>query len=282
MVYTSKRALLQLTAAWKGERDESGRPRVADTVLRQLRHVSAEHAWQTLDEGGYPYQFAGRWERTNPTRALVGRAVTARFLPYRPDLDAVAEAAGRRRGQAPGTQQNAWVVDSLNEGDVMVADIFGKVLEGTVIGDILGSSIAAKTGAGAVIDGGVRDLRGLRRLGDATFFYRDTDPTPIKGVVLAGINVAVRIGSVTCLPGDIVLGTESGVTFIPPQFAQLIADKAEEIALRDQFGKLQVREGRYTATEIDVQVWSGQIAADFAEWRGCISEDDGIRRPRNL
>jgi 4-hydroxy-4-methyl-2-oxoglutarate aldolase len=263
----SRDELVRLTSSWTGERDQSGRPRVADSVLEQLRTITAEHAWHVLDESGYPYQFTGGWRSTNENRNLVGRAVTAQFLPYRRDFNEVVEAQGRSAGYAVGTQQNTWVVDSLQPNDVMVVDIFGKVLEGTVIGDNLGTSIAARTGAGAVIDGGVRDLNGLRKLDDASFFYRDTDPTPIKNVVLAGTNLAVRIGGVTVLPGDVVLGTESGVTFIPPQFAEEIVRAATEIGSRDEFGKQRLAEGRYTTAEIDSPTWSASIEADFAVWR---------------
>lgn len=266
MIELTPSQMRELTPEWTGERDENGRPMVRDSVLERLRGATAEHIWQVLDANGYMYQFSGGWQRTND-HPLVGRAVTAQFLPIRPDLDAVTESQGRKYGHAPGTQQNAWVVDMLGAGDVMVVDIFGKVLEGTVIGDILGSSVAARTGAGAVIDGGVRDLRGLRRLETATFLYRETDPTPIKDVLLAGVNVPVRIGLVTCVPGDVVVGSESGVTFIPAHLAEAVADAADEIDYRDTFGKQRIAEGVYTASEVDIPVWEGDLAVDYEEWK---------------
>lgn len=259
--------MINLTAAWQGARDASGRPRVADSILDRLRSITSEQAWHVLDQHGYPYQFVGGWKTTHPDRALVGRAVTSQYLPFRPDFDAAVAVEGAESGHAKAATQNTWVVDSLVDGDVMVADIFGKIVEGTVIGDNLGTAIAVRTKAGAVIDGSVRDLAGLRQLENVNFYYRDTDPTPIKGVVLAGINIPVRIGGVTVLPGDVVLGTSSGVTFIPPHLAEEIADVAEDIQPRDVFGKQRIAEGRYSTENIDVDVWEAPIEADYQAWK---------------
>jgi regulator of RNase E activity RraA len=265
-VQPTRHELIELTAAWQGDRFEDGRPRVSDSVLSRLSTAKSEHAWHVLDAGGYPYQFAGGWKCTRPDTNLVGRAVTSQFLPVRPDYDAAVVAAGLREGHVAGDRQNTWVVESLVQGDVMVTDIFGKIIEGTVIGDNLGTAVAVRTGVGAVIDGGVRDLDGLTRLQNAAFYYRDTDPTPIRNVVLAGLNIPVRIGGVTVLPGDVVLGTPSGVTFIPPQFAEEIAQAAEAIELRDAFGKEMLARGTYTTADIDVPVWPQAIADHFGQW----------------
>ena len=265
-IQPSSQELIDLTAAWDGERTSEGRPRVPDSVLARLASARAEHAWHVLDASGYPYQFVGGWKTTRPGRTLVGRAVTSQFLPYRADYDASVVTAGLREGHEQGDRQNTWIIESLEKGDVMVTDIFGKVVEGTVIGDNLGTAIASRTGAGAVIDGGVRDLDGLTQLEDANFFYRDTDPTPIKNVVLAGINIPIRIAGVTVLPGDVVFGTSSGVTFIPPQFAESIAAAAEDIERRDVFGKYMIANRTYTTADIDVLEWPTPIEEHFQTW----------------
>jgi len=152
-------------------------------------------------------------------------------------------------------------------GDVMVVDIFGKVKEGTVVGDNLGTAVATRTRAGAVIDGGIRDLAGLVTLDDVNFYVRGFDPTAIADVTLIGLNTPVRIGGVTVLPGDVVLGTPTGVTFVPPHLVVEVVERSEEIRVRDEFGKLRLAEGRYTSGEIDVPAWRADIEADFAFWR---------------
>lgn len=259
--------LIALTSRWKGDRFPGGRPRVPDEVLTRLARARAEHAWQVLDQEGYPRQFAGQWRETHPGTTIVGRAVTSQFLPHRPDFDAAVVAAGAQEGHLEADRQNSWVVDSLTDGDVMVTDIFGKVVEGTVVGDNLGTAVAARTKRGAVIDGGVRDLQGLQELEGVNFYFRDSDPTPIKNVVLAGINTPILIGGVTVLPGDVVLGTPNGVTFIPPHLAEDVCAVSEETHQRDIFGKLRLTENTYSSADIDVS-WADHIEADYLEWSG--------------
>ncbi|MCI2416029.1 hypothetical protein MOQ72_01210 [Saccharopolyspora sp. K220] len=259
--------LISLTAAWSGERFADGRPRVPDDVLARLRAATTEEAWSTLRQEGFDRQFAGGWRETHPGAVLVGRAVTAQFLPHRPDYDAAVVAAGAEIGFTAGDRQNSWIIESLQTGDVMVTNIFGKVKDGTVIGDNLGTAVATRTGVGAVIDGGIRDLQGLTQLAGVNFLFRDADPTAIRDVTLAGLNVAIRIGSATVLPGDVVLGTPTGVIFIPPQLAERVAEKSEDTRIRDVFGKLRLAERAYTSAEIDVAQWATHIEADFQQWK---------------
>jgi 4-hydroxy-4-methyl-2-oxoglutarate aldolase len=260
--------LVALTPLWTGERFESGRPRVADGVLDRLRTATTEQAWSVLRKHGYHRQFAGGWLQTHPGRPLVGRAVTSSFLPHRPDFDSVVVEQGASEGNTAGDRQNTWIIESLVEGDVMVTDIFGKVEDGTVIGDNLGTAIAARTRAGAVIDGGIRDMAGLVELPGVNFFCRGAHPTAIVDVTLAGINTPIRIDAVTVLPGDVVLGTDTGVTFIPAHLAEEVADVAEDVAVRDVFGKQRLSERVYSSAEIDVQDWAPGIESDFQAWRG--------------
>jgi regulator of RNase E activity RraA len=148
----------------------------------------------------------------------------------------------------------------------MVIDLFGKIREGTFVGDNLSTAVKARTHAGAVIDGGIRDYDGIRELTEVAFFCRGMDPTPIRNTTLAGINIPIRIGAATVLPGDIVLGTPTGVTFIPPHLVQEIVETGEKVGLRDKFGKQRLGEGKYTPGEIDVGEWRADIQADYQDW----------------
>lgn len=259
--------VIQLTADWAGDRLPDGRPHVPDAVLTRLRSATTEQAWAVLRDAGYHLQFSGEWMQTHPGTVLVGRAVTCQFLPHRPDLDAAVVAAGAREGHREAGKQNSWVISLLQEGDVMVTDIFGKVADGTVIGDNLGTAIAVRTGVGAVIDGGVRDLAGLQELQGVNVFCRGTHPTAIADVVLAGVNLPVRIGHSTVLPGDIVLGTPTGVTFIPAHLAARVADVAEDVAVRDVYGKGRIADGTFTSAVIDDEPWPEHVETAFQVWR---------------
>jgi 4-hydroxy-4-methyl-2-oxoglutarate aldolase len=249
------------------DRFEDGRPRVPDDMLARLRAVTTEQAWRVLKDHGYAFQFEGNWKETHPEQVIVGRAVTAAFLPLRPDYHEAVQHDGIAEGRGTSGKQNSWVIDLLGPNDVMVVDIFGKVRDGTVVGDNLATAVATRTGVGAVIDGGIRDYQGVRELPGVNFFMRGIDPTAIDEVTLTSINRPVKIGQATVLPGDAVLGTPTGVIFIPPHLVAEVVVFGEETAARDIFGKRRLHEGRYTSGQIDVSVWSAEIEGDYLAWR---------------
>jgi 4-hydroxy-4-methyl-2-oxoglutarate aldolase len=266
-VQPSRDDLIALTSLSTFERFPDGRPRVSDDLLERMKLVTTEEAWSVLRNHGYNRQFEGNWMETHPGTIMVGRAVTAQFVPHRPDYHAVIQQAGLAEGRANIGGQNSWIIETLQMGDVMVVDIFGKIKDGTVVGDNLGTAVRTRTRAGAVIDGGIRDYQGLIELRDVNFYIRGVDPTAIADVTLAGLNIPIRIGGVTVLPGDVVLGTPTGVIFIPPHLAQEVVERSEDIRVRDEFGKLRLGEGKYTSGEIDVPTWREDIMTDFVAWK---------------
>jgi len=253
-----------ITRAWTGERFPDGRPKVPDSVLDRLRDVTAEEAWGTLRGAGYRLQFEGNWKELNGGQRLVGRAVTCVFMPARPDMNAVINDHGKQEGRV-GRGQNSWVIDTLVKGDVMVVDLFGKVDGGTIIGDNLGTSIMAKTGTGLVVDGAIRDPSGISEIKGFHVFARAFHPSAIADVTLMGINVPIRIGHATVLPGDIVLSDRDGITFIPAQLAEKVADNAEMTHYRDDWGHEMLREGKYAPGQIDGQ-WTPQMVEEFNQF----------------
>ncbi|MGI9073071.1 MAG: RraA family protein [Bryobacteraceae bacterium] len=255
---------IDITRAWTGERFPDGRPKVPDAVLDRLKDVTAEEAWDTLRGAGYRLQFEGGWKELNGGERLIGRAVTCVFMPLRPDMDAVIDDHGKREGRM-GRGQNSWVIDTLTKRDVMVVDLFGKVDGGTIIGDNLGTSIMAKTGTGLVVDGAVRDPTGLSEIKGFHIFTRDFHPSAIADAMLMGIDVPIRIGHVTVLPGDVVLSDRDGITFIPAQLAEKVADDSELTKYRDEWGHMMLREGKYPPGQIDAR-WTQKMIDDFNAW----------------
>jgi regulator of RNase E activity RraA len=258
--------MLELTRLNPFDRFPDGRPRVPDDLLERMKLVTTEEAWGVLRRHGYHRQFEGNWMQTHPGTTMVGRAVTAQFLPHRPDYHDAVQLTGLGEGRSGIGGQNSWIIQQLELHDVMVVDIFGKIKDGTVVGDNLGTAVRSRTRAGAVIHGGIRDYQGLVQLEDVNFFIRGVDPTAIADVTLAGINIPIRIGEVTVLPGDVVLGTPTGTIFIPPHLVQEVVERSEDIRVRDDFGKMRIAEGTYTSGEIDT-VWSEAIEADFQAWK---------------
>ena len=264
MELVSSQRIMEYTAAYTGKRFPDGRPRVADSIVERMMKVTTEEAWGTLHGHGYRMQYEGNWLILHPEKNLTGRAVTARFVPTRPDLNNVMVKEGKTHKRIGG--QNSWVIDTLVKGDVLVIELFGKIVDGTFIGDNLGTSIASKTGGtGLVCDGGIRDTERVRKL-PINVFCRGIDPTGIANVTITEINGPVRIGQVTVMPGDVVLGTSSGLVFVPAHLAKDVVEQSESTRLRDYWGKMCLRNGTYTPGEID-RAWTDAMTAEFETWK---------------
>jgi 4-hydroxy-4-methyl-2-oxoglutarate aldolase len=262
-IAASRTDLLVMTPLWKGERYPDGRPKVGDDLLRRMKEVSIEEAWDVLRLRGYDSQFAPGWQMVHPDRPFVGRALTAAYLPARPDLvERIMRTGKQERRIGPS---NSWPIDMLQKGDVYIADGCGKVADGTLIGDNLGNAIYAKTGTGVVFDAGARDLDGLKKIDGFNACVRGWDPSFLKNMVLSSINRPIRIGMATVLPGDVILARHEGVIVIPAHLAEEVVVTAEVVALKDEFGHLRLREGVYTPGQIDVP-WTASIKADFFRW----------------
>ena len=266
-VQPTREAMIALTSENPFERFADGRPKVPDDLIERMKLVTTEEAWGTLRRHGFNLQFAGSWKETHPGKVTVGRAVTAAFVPHRPDFHKAIQDSGIAAGRGKIGGQNSWIIEQLERNDVMVCDLFGKVKDGTLVGDNLGTAVAKRTHAGAVIDGGVRDLAGLVELNDVNFYVRGFDPTAIADVTLSGINIPVRIDGMTVLPGDVILGTATGIIVIPPHLVKEVVEESENIRVRDEFGKMRIGEGKYTSGEIDVPTWREDIEADYTAWK---------------
>ena len=255
--------IIQWTRLNPFERFADGRPCVPAALLERMKLVTVEEAWGVLKGHGYKNQYEGNWLNVHPDRVLVGRAVTASFVPTRPDLHSVVEEWGKERGSIG--LHNAFIIDTLVEGDVIVIDLFGKVKDGTFAGDNLGTAIANKTGTGMVIHGGIRDLVRVSEIPKIAIFARGVDASAIADVTMSSLNAPIRIGAATVLPGDVVLGTVSGVAFIPPHLVQEVVERSERIRKEDEWGQIRIRESRYTSGQVDGN-WNDEMRADFAEW----------------
>ena len=263
---SAKEQRIAITQSWKGERFDDGRPKVPDEVLARLKNTTAEEAWATLRQRGYKLQFEGNWKTLNvkPGDRLIGRAVTVQFVPLRPDFETYINEKGKEEGRV-GRGQNSWVISTLVKGDVMVVDLFGKIKDGTIIGDNLGTSMMTKTGTGLVVNGAVRDPSGLSEIEGFKIFTRDFDPSAIADTTLMGWNLPIRIGQATVLPGDVVLSDPDGITFIPAQLAEEVADQSELTQLRDDWGHTMLREQKYNPGQIDAQ-WTPAMIDEFNRW----------------
>jgi 4-hydroxy-4-methyl-2-oxoglutarate aldolase len=232
-VKMTKEQILFYTSDWKGDRFPDGRPKVPDDLLTRALDVSIEDVWDYLQDKGYRCQFEGGWQALHIDKPFAGRALTAQYMPLRPDMTKAIKAEGKAEGRVSWT--NSWPINELREGDVYVADGFGKIVEGTLIGSNLGSGIAAHTHSGFIFDAGIRDQEENREIPNLNGFYRGYDPSAWADMTLTAINAPIRIGRATVLPGDLVLAKTDGVIFIPAILAEDAISSAEFTNLEDAF-----------------------------------------------
>src|ERR1700756_1002223 len=241
-VKMTKDQMMFYTSDWKGERFPDGRPKVPDDLLKRATDCTIEDIWGFLRQKGYANQFEGDWQALHIEKPFAGRALTAQYMPLRPDMAKAIAAEGRTEGRVSGT--NSWPINELQIGDVYLADGFGKIIEGTLIGSNLGNGIAAHTHTGFVFDGGIRDQEENREIPNFNGFYRGYDPSAWADMVLTSINAPIRIGRAVVLPGDLVLAKAEGVLFIPAVLAEPAIASAEFTNLQDAYNFELNQEGK--------------------------------------
>ncbi len=259
----SRDQIIEYTAKNPFERFPDGRPKVPDALLDKFKGMSVEEVWSILDRVGYKNQYEGHWKILHPEMKLIGRAVTAQFMPFRPDVNEVLEAKAKARGGHNGNQH---VLDMLGPGDVIVVDLFGKEENGTFVGDNLATYVHQATGTGMVIDGSVRDLEGIFPIQMAAYF-RGVHPTPIGDVMLTGINVPIRIGGATVMPGDVVFGDREGVYFVPPHLVEQIVKNADEVHIHDEWTQMMIKTGKYKSSEIYPSPKDPELKKQYEEYK---------------
>ncbi len=258
-----KEELIFLTSSWKGERFADGRPKIADSWIERAKAIGLDDAWTILKNAGYNNQFVSGWKFLHDDVAVVGRALTATFMPSRPDIE--KQMLNRGHDQGLNGNTNTWPIEMLSMGDVYVADGFSKIAGGTLIGQTLGNAIFEKSGNGVVFDAAVRDLQGLLDINGFNAFVRDFHPSFLEESMLMGLNTPTRIGTAIVLPGDLVMAEREGVLFIPAHLVEHVVTRAEFILLRDRFGFEMIRSSKYDSGQIDNQ-WTPEIKSSFLEW----------------
>lgn len=253
--------ILDLTREWTGERFPNGRPRVSDEKIEIIKALTQEEIWHPLYFSGYRFQFQGGLRTLHPGKKLYGRAVTCCFAPQRPDVrrNSFGSAAAKHwKGDC-----NQWVIDSLTEGDVVVCDLYDKIYKGTFAGGNLTTAIKARTvTGGAIVWGGVRDVEQMKKI-DVQVYFRGVDPTPIRDCQLVSFNGPCRIGEALCVPGDIVIGNENGVLFLPSHMVDFVIENAFKMQARDLYAFPRLKAGQYTTADVDAPVWPLPMLQDL-------------------
>lgn len=254
-----------LTSEWQGERFEDGRPKVSDALLKRLKKIQIEEAWGYLRRNNFHNQYEGDWKIIHPDSVMTGRVVTAQYMPLRPDYQRLVKLTGGKEKRDTIGGSNSWPIEILTKGDIYVADGYGRIIDGTLIGSNLGNAIYTNSQNGVIFDGGVRDLAGLLDIEGFNGWYRGEDPSYLQQQMLTAINAPIRIGRTTVLPGDVVLANRHGTIFIPSHLVAKLVISSEVVSLRDSFGFQRLREKKYTSGQIDTR-WTDEIKSDFKNW----------------
>ena len=274
----SKQELMDYTAQEPFDRLSDGRPKVPNDMMERARELSSEEIWAVLQQRGFNNQYADGFQVLHPGKTLVGRAFTVQFMPLRSDVDEIARAKAKNSGLPRLTNQTA--IDMLQPGDVLVVDLFGKKVNGTIVGDNLFYYVMKATGGGGlVVDGSIRDLNGISEI-DMPAYFRAVDPTPIGNVMLTGINIPIRIGSVTVMPGDLVFGDSEGVYFIPPALVQQVVDNADVIHIHDEWTRMKFDEGKYKSSEIYGSPKDPELKKEYEDYLKKRLEEIRKKNPR--
>lgn len=254
-----------LTSRYQGDRSDDGRPKVPDAILERLKNCTLEQIWGYLGRKGYRNQVEKDWLILKPGNTMVGRVVTAQFMPSRPDLDTLVREEGKAEGRSQHGGINIWPIDVLTKGDIYVADGYGKVKDGTLIGSSLGNAIYGKTGNGVIFNGSVRDMQELKATEGFNAWIKGEDPSYIKDMTPTSINAPIRIGEVTVFPGDVVFANDYGVVFIPAYLVEDLVTASEMTGLRDEFERYMLQLGKYPSGEIHGE-WADKIKNEFRDW----------------
>ena len=260
----TKEELIEFTPGNPFDRFPDGRPMVPDSIIQRAKGMSAEEVWAVLPGKGFRNQYEDGFQVVFPEKKLVGRAFTVQFMPVRPDVEGVA--ANRAKAKGGMKLGNQMALDMLQPGDVLVVDIFGKKDGGTIVGDNLFYYVNKAThGGGMVVDGAVRDLDGISEMGMPAY-VRGVHPSAIANVMLTGINIPVRIGNVTVMPGDLVFGDREGVYFIPPSLAKQVVDNADEVHIHDEWTRKKFDEGKFKSSDIYPSPKDPQLKKEYQDY----------------
>jgi 4-hydroxy-4-methyl-2-oxoglutarate aldolase len=243
---------------------KGARPAVTDAQLQRLRELPLEAVWGSLQRHKYIRSFEGGFQLTVPNSKVVGRAVTMRYLPVRPDLMQAVQALAKEGDW--DYQYNVRAGEDLKPGDVVVVELGGMVDRATFLGDVTGIGMQMAGALGVIVDGGIRDLSEFIPMKNFPIFYRGAHASAMADQVGVEWNGPIRLGGVTVLPRDIIIADAEGALVVPPQLvADAIAD-AENTVYTENFKREMMRSRKYRSRDI-YPTLSKELEKVFEEWK---------------
>lgn len=227
-----------------------------DKVLfEKLSRVAIESVWAELRREGFHQTFIHELDALHAGRRLIGRARTMRYLPNRPDLR--EEIYSKRK------QLNYVSAEETQPGDVLVFDAGGET-RASVSGDVTTTRFLVRGGAGMVIDGAMRDVPELEGMHFQVYMRRGQAASVSPILMSVDYQVPVRVGSVTVVPGDILLGDRHGILVIPADLVDKVVDKALEKVEMEEFQRRLLLDGEPI---YDVYPANDRVKKRFEEYK---------------
>ncbi len=240
------------------------RTRVTDEQLARIKNLQIENLWGAVQNKGYKNCFVSHLKATQPGLKMVGRATTLRYLPIRPDVDEAVQQLAKEGDW--DYRFNTRAGEDAHAGDVVVVELGGMVERATFMGTMTGLAIKLQKTNGIVVDGGIRDLNGFLQWKDFPVYYAGAHASAMADQIGVEWNAPIRIGSVTVLPGDVVVGDEEGLLFFPPQIADEVIAAAETQTYNEDFKEEAMRSGKYKTRDIYPRL-SPAAEKEFEEWK---------------
>jgi regulator of RNase E activity RraA len=237
---------------------------VSDAQLQRLRDLPLEAVWGALQGRRYVRSFEGGFQQTVPNAKVVGRAVTMRYLPVRPDLMEAVQTLAKEGDW--DYQYNVRAGEDLKPNDVVVVELGGMVDRATFLGDVTALGMQAAGALGIIIDGGIRDLSELTMMKEIPIFYRGAHASAMADQVGVQWNGPIRLGGITVLPGDIIVADAEGVQIVPPQLVADVISSAEDTVYTENFKREMMRSKKYRARDI-YPTLSPELKKLFEEWQ---------------
>lgn len=236
--------------------------RLTDEQMAQLKTFPLEAVWASVRELGYTNAHMSGLQSTRPNERLVGRALTMRYLPRRPDLVEAMQTLAKEGDWA--VAYNVRAGEEARAGDVLVVDLGGGIPDGIFFGDISALAAQVNGARGAVLYGSTRDLTELREMAGFPVLAVGFDPRPATQIGVDW-NVPVRVGGATVLPGDAVVADDEAVVFFPPSIADEVIARAARIVEQENYERDLVRKKQHRFR--DVYPLNPELRKQFEEER---------------
>ena len=236
--------------------------RLTDEQMDKLKGFPIEAIWASVRDLGYTNAHHSGLSSTRPSERLVGRALTIRYLPRRPDLVEAMQTLAKE-GDWP-VAYNVRAGEEARPGDVLVVDLGGGVADGIFFGDVSALAAQVNGARGAVLYGSTRDLTELREMAGFPVLAVGFDPRPATQIGVDW-NVPVRVGGATVLPGDAVVADDEAVLFFPAGIADSVIERAAQVVEQENYERDLVRKKQHRFR--DVYPLNPELRKKFEEER---------------